>query len=52
MTTLLSRFLRESESKIIQVGAKSAPMYALQVKQMLAIFNLQIVSNDAIIEMI
>ena len=29
MTTLLSRFLRKSESKIIQVGAKSALAYRL-----------------------
>ena len=35
MTTLLSRFLRESESKSIQAGAKSAPIDALQVKPML-----------------
>ena len=35
MTTLLSRFLRESESKSIQAGAKSAPIDALQVKLML-----------------
>ena len=35
MTTLLSRFLRKSESKNIKVGAKSAPMYTLQVKPML-----------------
>ena len=41
MTTLLSRFLRKSESKNIKVGAKSAPMYALQVKPMLERFAIE-----------